>query len=193
MNCASTLFTLLLGFSGFQALQSIGKAVASIHTRTLPKQLYPWSENKMATGIIEGILDGLVDASEDTDVALFWRGFKHKWVKKVHRTGKLGNWLRTENKNTFPKDVFINHVAQSGTSSDDAGFSTIYDVVQATHTRFVPGKVVIPISVKERVNFHFKEHVSIQATESNRLRDKTKFTAIINGFNLKIKNGPSRY
>lgn len=143
----------------------------------------------MATGIIEGILDGLVDASDDTDVALFWRGFKHKWVKKVHRTGKIGNWLRTEDKNAFPKDVFINHVAQAGTSSDDAEFSTVYDVVQATHTRFVPGKVVIPISMKERVNFHFKEHVSIQATESNKLHDKTKFTAIINGFNLKLKNG----
>jgi hypothetical protein len=39
------------------------------------------------------------------------------------------------------------------------------------------------------VLFIFKEHVSIHATESNKLRDKNKFTAIINGFNLKVKDG----
>ncbi len=136
--------------------------------------------------------EALVEASEDTDVAPIWRGLKHEWQDEVHRTGRIGSWVEVEDSEAFPKDVSIHHVAQSGTAADDATYSVIYDMVQATHTRFVPGTVVIPVSVREEVNFHFEEHVAIEATEAAKLKDKDLFVAVLNGFDLETNTAAKK-
>ncbi|MBV7326974.1 hypothetical protein KFU94_01670 [Chloroflexi bacterium TSY] len=133
--------------------------------------------------------DSLREAAEDTDVTLIWRGFTHEWLGQVHRTGRFGNWIEVDTDQVLPRDVSLHHMARTGTASDDADFSMIYDIVQATHVRFVSGMHTFPVDKTELDTLHQTETVSISVTNDERLSDKDVFVALINGFSIQVRDG----
>jgi hypothetical protein len=120
---------------------------------------------------------------DDSDVAITWRGLQHTFDREVHRTGKFGNWVELAN-SAFPKVISTHHLARTGTSKDNATFAVVYDLVQATKTRFVAGVEKIAIQVREREMRTFSHHISIPVSSDLRLVGKTSFATLINGFAL---------
>lgn len=122
--------------------------------------------------------------TENGDVAYIWQGFEHTWDKKVHRVGRLGNWIENSGPE-FPRNPSIHHGAQSGTEKDSASFSTKYSVIQAANTTFHQGLATIDIQTQEREIRTFNQRVEVNRSEVPGLADHDNIEVILNGFDLK--------
>lgn len=156
-------------------------------------RLFIMATTAIAISGCQGLGTALQQAAEDTDATVVWRGFEHKWDHEVHRTGRFGNWIQADSMTAFPKEVSLHHAAQSGTNADSAAFNTHYDLLQATHTRFIPGSIhIADFDMEEEEIVPFERHVEIDITGGNKLTGKTELTALINGFDLSRRNGTAK-
>ena len=155
---------------------------SSLHRRTLLIAASAFALAANPSYAAAGILD-------NTDVAVVWTGMKHAWDREVHRSGKLGNWVNMSSSSSFPKSFSLHHLAEAGSESDNASFSVLYDLVQATNTRFIPGTKSFHIQVSENSTPTINQHVTIPVSSDAHLADKTRFAAVLGGFELKVTNG----
>lgn len=126
----------------------------------------------------------MLTIATSSDVTAVWRGFTHEWVNAVHRAGVIGNWIKVADKTNTPKDFTAFHWAQSGSVPDSASFSSRYNLLRATNTRFFPGKRTIPIWITEGREEFFSKEVVIPRTVANELTNKEKFSVLLNGFRI---------
>lgn len=126
--------------------------------------------------------------TENGDTAYLWQGFEHTWDEKVHRVGRIGNWIQNSNSD-FPRRPSIHHSAQAGSAKDGAEFRTKYSVVQAANTKFHHGMEQINIQTPDSTARRFFRRVEIDRSEIPGLANHDNVEVVLNGFDLKKRAG----
>lgn len=130
------------------------------------------------------IIQTFQEADDNTDVIMLWQGFEHEWVDRVHRVGRLGNWIENGIYDGSRRASKLNHSAQSGIDADAGKYLMKYSAVQAAYTSFITKSCTFTLEGKERELLDGSEEIIINLDENANFSDKDRFVAIVNGFEL---------